>query len=105
MRSPITESAVAPVSEQEYQSNLHALTKKFVEGYAQTEDQAKRLVLTQQTLSSLLTMRVPAAFKELHLELAVHMNQLKDALQTNGAGVKESFDQFVQTTKTQPWLQ
>ncbi|MEK7615176.1 MAG: hypothetical protein AAB431_02220 [Patescibacteria group bacterium] len=103
--APIREDVVAPVSEPDYQKNLQTLTKKFIDGYTQTEDQAKRLTLAEQTLSSLLTMRVPASFKDLHLELAVQMNQLKENLQPGAAGAKESFDQFVRTTKTQSWLE
>ncbi len=88
-------SEVPPVSSQEYEKELSTLTKSFVEQYPQKEDELSRLVLVEQTLQSLLSLRVPVEAKEMHLNLAVELNQMQQALREKSGKEKEAFERIV----------
>ncbi len=91
---------VSPVSEQEYQTSLHTLMKKFTDGFPALNSQSARLSSVEGTLTSLLAFRVPFSQKDLHLSLAVQLNQMKDALHANDlTNVKASFEEIVKLTQ------
>lgn len=71
---------VVPVSSQEYQTELEKINDEFVVSYETAETEMAKLVLVEKTLSKLLSLRVPAEFKDKHLELAVLLNQIQTAL-------------------------
>ena len=87
-------SEVTPVSSQEYQQELRALIQSFIEQYGQKEDDILRLVLVEQTLQSLLSLRVPVEAKEMHLSIAVELNQMQQALREKSGAEKAAFERL-----------
>ncbi len=84
-----------PVSAQEYNQELSTLTKSFIEQYSLKEDDLSRLVLVEQTLQSLLSLRVPVEAKEMHLNIAVDLNQMQQALREKNGKEAEAFERIV----------
>jgi hypothetical protein len=84
------------VSSQAYQKELGSLTDSFIKQYPKKEDDLSRLVLIEQTLASILSLRVPAEAKELHLNLAIELNQMQQALREKNGKEKEAFERIVQ---------
>lgn len=80
-----------PVSAQEYEQSLQALMSTFVVTYDESTDDLSRLVLVEQTLANLLALRVPAEDKQTHLELAVGLNQMQQALRAKSGEEKAVF--------------
>jgi hypothetical protein len=85
---------VTPISSQEYQKEFTTLITSFVEQYPQKEDDLSRLVLVEQTLSFLLSLRVPTEAKEQHLNMAVELNQMQQALREKSGKEKEAFERI-----------
>lgn len=93
-RSIIEQAAVTvvtPVSSQEYNNELKTLMQSFIVDYPQKYDDISRLVLIEQTLQKLLSLRVPAESKETHLNLAVELNQMQQALKEKNGEENEAF--------------
>ena len=83
-----------PVSDAEYQDELTAVMSVFIENYQHQTDNLTRLVLVEQTLEKLLTIRVPADRKEVHLSLAVELNQMQQALRERSGEEQTAFDRI-----------
>lgn len=86
---------IVPVSSQEYESELKEIGNGFTASYVSSETDIAKLVLVEKTLSELLSLRVPAEFKDKHLELAVLLNQIQTAL-LEQKDTKEFFDELVE---------
>lgn len=81
-----------PVSTEEYEKSLQTLMSSFVVAYDESADDLSRLVLVEQTLTNLLALRVPAEEKQTHLELAVGLNQMQQALRAKNGEEKKTFE-------------
>lgn len=81
----------SPISTQEYNKELSELMGPFVSEYLQKPDDMARLVLVEQTLQKLLSLRVPVEAKETHLSLAVELNQMTQALRDKSGEEQEAF--------------
>lgn len=79
-QNPTVRGELPPVSSSEYDESLRELMANFSAAYGEEEDELTRLVLTEKTLTQLLSLRVPAESKERHLALAVDLNRLAQAL-------------------------
>lgn len=81
-----------PVTTQEYEQSIQSLMSTFVVTYDESTDDLSRLVLVEQTLQQLLALRVPAEDKQTHLELAVGLNQMQQALRAKSGEEKKTFE-------------
>lgn len=91
-----TEEITSPVSEEAYQTELRLLTTEFVETYKKTTDPSARKELVDKTITSLLALRVPSQQKELHLDLAIELSQMRQD--------ETVFTRFVERVHSQDWL-
>lgn len=85
-----------PVSDEQYQEALKLVLKKFTTSFDATEDVSVRAQLTEQTLSTLLTMRVPGQEKEFHLTLAIALQKMKQGFAGNPQDVMDGYAQIKQ---------
>jgi len=90
------EQVLNPVSDEQYQKELRLLTTEFIDSYQKATDPSSRNVLVDQALSSLLALRVPSQNKELHLDLAIDLSQLRQD--------ESTFPRFVDRVSSQDWL-
>jgi hypothetical protein len=93
-----------PVSDKQYQEALKIVLKKFVTAFDATQDLSVRAQLTDQTLSTLLTMRVPVQEKDLHLTLAIFLQKMKQGFVANPQDVMEGYMQIKQIISQTNWL-
>ncbi len=89
-----SKQVITSVSSQEYTNDIKSIGEKFVESYQVAENDIAKLVLVENTLSELLALRVPAEFKETHLEFAVLLSQMQTELRSQ-KDASESFGDFV----------
>lgn len=97
-------SETVPVSEEQYQAALTAVLKKFITSYDAASDDSVRAHLVDQTLATLLSMRVPAAFKDLHLELAISLQKMKQGFVSNPQDVTDGYTQIKTSVSQTSWL-
>lgn len=101
---PIAVEEEEPVDANDYRSELAYAIATFDEGYTDASDDLARLVAAEQAVSDLLDMRVPSEYKELHLELAVTLNQLQTALRSTERSTGDSLNTLEQLKVQYPWL-
>lgn len=92
------------VSEERYQQALKAVLKKFVSVYDAATSDADRSQIVESTLNALLSMRVPANEKDLHLELAITLQKMKQGFGTNPQAVLDGYAQIKELFSQTSWL-
>lgn len=97
-------SETLPVSEEQYQAALTAVLKKFITSYDTASEDSVRARVVDQALATLLSMRVPAAFKDLHLELAISLQKMKQGFISNPQDVTDGYMQIKTNVSQTSWL-
>lgn len=87
-----------------YRSEMSSLMQTFSQTYTTSQDDLSRLLATEEVLHRLLDIRVPAEYKDLHLEFAVALNQLKEALRSTERNTNEPIEKIDEITAENPWL-
>lgn len=106
--SPATEpmvEEVITVNADDYRSDTVLAIANFEEGYGQAADDLSRLMVTETALEELLDLRVPAEYKELHLDLVVALNQLQTALRSEGRSTAEALAGLEALKIRYPWIE
>jgi len=73
-----------------YQADLSNILQTFDERFSSAENDGEKLVVAETALASLLLLRVPVEYKDLHIELAVAFNQIQTALKGEEPSAVES---------------
>ncbi len=85
------------VSSEDYKVGLTSTINKFLEDRSSAEDDLQRLLSAEQALNSLLSMKVPAEYQGLHLELALSLNMMQSGLRSEDHEDSEGFERFNKT--------
>lgn len=102
---PITQERVEPVSEDAYRERMKELFVGFDGRYEAAEGDVARLVLVEDELRDLLAVKkIPAVFKDLHLELAFSLNLLRDGLRGSAEALVEGRTRLRAAIDGQEWL-
>lgn len=91
------------VSGDAYQEKAKEVMASFNVEYKAADDLAK-LLLVEKTLNALLALRVPASFKDLHLELAFSLNQIREGLRGDVKARREGETHLQKVLTDNPWL-
>lgn len=97
-------SQVSLVSDAEYQQALTTVLKRFFSVYDSATSDSARAESVQGTLNSVLSMRVPASFKDLHLELAIALQKMKQGFSSNPQDVTDGYKQIKTLILQTSWL-
>ena len=96
---------IKPVNEDDYRQKISEVLQVFGEQFMASEDNAQKNMVTQQALDQLLEQRVPAQYKDLHLQLAIVWNQLQTALASGSQDdVSVALKKIEQLKISYPWL-
>ncbi|HAU66412.1 MAG: hypothetical protein UT30_C0001G0085 [Candidatus Uhrbacteria bacterium GW2011_GWF2_39_13] len=94
-----------PVNEEDYREGVSITLQTFEEQFVASQDNAQKRLATQNALSTLLELRVPVEYKELHLQLAIAWNQIQMALQNDSEDELDIPLKTIEQLKiTYPWL-
>lgn len=100
--SPLAETE--QISDVHYQAALQTVLKKFTTAFDVAVDESLRASVTDQTLSTLLSMRVPAEERELHLALAIALQKIKQGFISNPQDVTDGYTQINALISQTSWL-
>ncbi len=92
------------VSDEAYQKELTISVKSFLTSYSAVGDDGAKSALVQSFLNQLLHMRVPAQEKDLHLELALSLQQMKEGLQNHSQDAVDGLTRFRNAVTKASWL-
>lgn len=92
------------VDPQEYRSDLKQLLTTFHEHIDTAQDDLDRLRAVEAALDGMLTLRVPAEFKDVHLALAVALSQMRTSLQTGDRSIAAPLADIAELEQTHSWL-
>jgi hypothetical protein len=82
-----------------YRENLTNIVREFENGFSQAVDGAGQKRAGAQALQALLDLRVPAEYKNLHLELAVFLSSVE-----SGSTISDPLGTLQTIVETYPWL-
>lgn len=99
-----TQTQVSAVSEGHYQEALASVLKKFFSVYDSATSDTVRAESVQTALNALLNMRVPASDKELHLELAIILQKMKQGITANPQDVSDGYSEIKDLISQTSWL-
>lgn len=81
---------VVMVDADAYQADLSNILQTFDERFSSAENDGEKLIVAETALASILLLRVPVEYKDLHIELAVAFNQIQTALKGGESSAVES---------------
>jgi hypothetical protein len=93
------------VTDKGYQKELTSVIKDFYSSQETSESDLEILISVEQTLSTLLSMKVPAEQKSLHLELALSLNMMQSGLKSEERNGDEGFERFKKTVSRFSWIE
>lgn len=95
---------VETVDPDAYRSEVSQILSTFEERLAASQDDQDTRRAAQTALSGLLALRVPSAFKDLHLALAVALSQIDTTLQSGQGAIDEPLADIQELKRAYPWL-
>ncbi len=90
--------AVISVTTQDYQSDVKPVIESFDQKMLLAKDSLAQLVAVEESLNELLALRVPSDYQNIHLELALALNSMKENLRTGDRNIDEALVEW-QTAK------
>jgi hypothetical protein len=101
-----TVDARPTVTTEDYQREVGSLLKNFWSDYrAAADDSAKQLILIEKIESELLSFRVPADERSLHLQLATLFEAIRsDLIQNENKKLSEDLGQLNEIFLSNQWL-
>ncbi len=79
--SPLEEPIEIPtVSSQAYQTQVKEISRLFEQKLALANDRDAQRAIVEETLTALLALRVPVAYQTAHLQFALALNSMQEAL-------------------------
>ena len=101
-RASVAETAM---NEQTYQSTVADLFVSYTSSYSSALSDVEKLALTQQTLNALLEQRVPAVYKDAHLQVAVALHLIAEGLREQKPASRSSGEERLTHVQAEyPWL-
>jgi len=92
------------VTNEEYQTSVREVTRIFEENFDAADTDIARLVAVETALADLLSLRVTADYKELHLDLATALSQMQQGLRGEAGALEKGRARYEQALATNPWL-
>lgn len=87
-----------------YRSSLASLVQKFVNAYDSSSDESARTQIVEQAMADLLSMRVPASERQIHLDVAVALQKIKQGFARNRDDDSDGYAELKQLINKTPWL-
>lgn len=101
---PAEEPLIESVTPAEYEQRLADLLSEFIQKYDVADQDFIRVIAVDQTLSSLLDLKVPTQYKDLHLSIAVNLNLIRRGLTDNPARLAEGLNNLQNLRQEYSWL-
>lgn len=102
--SSISVQEVELVDADSYRDDLSGVVREFEIRMASAQDDAQRLQDVQTALASVLALRVPTQFKDLHLALAVALSEMENTLESGGHDLTQPIQKIAELKQAYPWL-
>lgn len=92
------------VTDDDYRAEISKVVGDFLERREATGSDLERLVLVEETLDGVLALKVSAAYKDLHLELASSLYQISEGLRGEAGALDQGEERFDRAVSSNPWL-
>ncbi len=103
-RVPGGSSEEAPVNEDAYRSKMQSIMTGFAGKYYGAPDDLQKLVLSENALNAMLALRVPATYKDFHLELAFSLNLMREGLREKSDAQIDGERRLSELLSKEAWL-
>ena len=102
--SSFGEKVSPTISEDAYRLEMKEFMASFETRYQAASDDLKKVVLVENTLNKLLSIKVPETYKDLHLELAFSLNAIREGLREKSAALAEGEQRLKNLLAKESWL-
>src|SRR3989338_2293396 len=100
----VLSAATTVVDEGAYRESVKNIVAPFLKSFSSAPNDMAKLVLTENVLNTLLNVTVPVIYKEIHLELAISLNQMRDGLRGANGSFEDGKVRFERIVGANPWL-
>lgn len=98
------EEAVSAPTESDYRARSHAVVAPFLAAYQSADTDVARLVAVEDALAALTDLTVPAAYRDVHLGLAVSLALMRDGLRGDEDALENGYAKLMRLVGDYPWL-
>lgn len=102
--SSAPETSAPAVTESDYRTQSHAVVAPFLAAYQSADTDVAKLVAVEDALASLTDLTVPAAYRDVHLGLAVSLALMRDGLRGEEDALESGYAKLMRLVGDYPWL-
>jgi len=92
------------VTDDDYRGEISKVVGDYLQRRETTGSDLERLVLVEDALDNVLALKVSAAYKDLHLELASSLYQISEGLRGEAGALEQGEGRFDRAVSSNPWL-
>ena len=96
--------AAPAVTDAEYRERSHDVIAPFLVAYGAATGDAEKVVAVENAISALLSLTVPATYKDVHLGLAVSLTLMRDGLRGEEGSLDAGYAKLTKIVASEPWL-
>jgi len=102
---PITLSpGMTVVDENAYRQSVKDIIISLFKSFGSAAGDMARLVLVENAANALLGVTVPASYKEMHFDLIVSLNQMREGLRGSKGQMEKGNAELARILSENPWL-
>lgn len=102
--SAVNMEEVTPVDEGEYTQEMQAIVEKFFEAMETSEDDLDALIAAESAQYSMLNIRVPAEYRDTHLQIALALTEIQLELKEDERNIDPLIEDLQGLIEEAEWL-
>jgi hypothetical protein len=95
---------VTPVDEGEYTQEMQTIVEKFFESMEGSEDDLDALIAAESAQFSMLNIRVPAEYRDTHLQIALALTEIQLELKEDERNIDPMIEDLQRLIEETEWL-
>lgn len=92
------------VTERDYRAEAHGVIVPLLAAYQAADTDVKKQVAVEVALQNLTEIIVPAAYRDIHLSLAVSLALMRDGLNGEAGALESGYGKLTKTVADNSWL-
>jgi hypothetical protein len=102
--SSVNREEVTPVDEGEYTQEMQAIVETFFDVIETSEDDLDALIAAESAQFSMLNIRVPAEYRDTHLQIALALTEIQLELKEDERNIDPLIEELQRLVEEAEWL-
>jgi hypothetical protein len=104
VETQVTQEQVVQVNDGQYQEEMAKVLNRFDARLSEADDDLAKLLGAETAQAALLSIRVPAQYKELHLNFVLTLTEIQFALKSDDRDISEQVEKIEELKSEHTWL-